>query len=112
MPDPAVAEAARPRAAAAKRPPRRPAELTVTLTCTDGQWSVSAARGARTVAKPAPVRPAEALRMVGLLDSPAVREAVDEIVTAARVEAEQHAERLRRELAEVEASLAGFGAAD
>ncbi|SHN43989.1 hypothetical protein [Cryptosporangium aurantiacum] len=90
------------RKAAAKRAP----DLTVTLGHHDGQWTVSAARGARVLIKPTPVRAADALRMVGQLDSPAVAEAVEEIVAAARAEAEEQAERLRRELAEVEAALA------
>jgi hypothetical protein len=44
--------------------------------------------------------------MVSLLDVPGVHEAVDEIVSAARSEAERQAERLRAELAEVESRLA------
>lgn len=83
-----------------------PAALVVTLAYADGDWSVSAQQGSRTVARPCQVRPAEALRMVALLEVPAVQEAVEEIVEAARAEAEAAAERLRAELAEVEARLA------
>jgi hypothetical protein len=52
------------------------------------------------------IRPADALKMVGLLDVAAVHEAVEQIVAAERAEAEQQAEKLRAELAEVEARLA------
>jgi hypothetical protein len=99
-------------AAAKSRPARKPGgknrspELTVTLGHHEGQWTVQASRGARVVVKPSPVRAADALKMVNLLDSPGVAEAVDEIVAAARAEAEDQAARLRRELAEVEAALA------
>jgi DNA-binding GntR family transcriptional regulator len=78
----------------------------VTLGHHDGQWTIQASRGARVLVKPTAVRAADALKMVHLLESPAVAEAVDEIVAAARAEAEDQAARLRRELAEVEAALA------
>lgn len=98
-------------AAAKSRPARKPAgkrapDLTVTLAHHEGHWTVSAARGARILVKPTSVRAADALRMVGQLESPAVADAVDEIVSAARVEAQEQAERLRQQLAEVEAALA------
>ncbi|MEV6522037.1 hypothetical protein AB0M43_08870 [Longispora sp. NPDC051575] len=85
---------------------KAPAELTVTLTCQEGVWSVQAARGVKVVAKPTPVRAPDALAMVALLDAPAVREAVEDLVSAARAAAEEEADRLRRQLAEVEARLA------
>ncbi|MFG1927594.1 hypothetical protein [Cryptosporangium sp. NPDC048952] len=90
------------RKGAAKRAP----DLTVTLAHHEGAWTVSAARGARVLVKPTSVRAADALKMVALLESPAVADAVDEIVSAARAEAEEQAERLRQQLAEVEAALA------
>jgi hypothetical protein len=52
------------------------------------------------------IRPAEALKMVSLLDVPGVQEAVEQIVTAEREQAQAQAERLRAELAEIEARLA------
>lgn len=93
------------------RPARRsrsktPAELTITLSWHDGDWTLQAHRGTRALAKPTPVRAAEALRMVTHLDNAAVTDAVNEIVTAARVAAADRAEQLRHELAEVEARLA------
>ena len=85
---------------------KRAPDLTVTLAHHEGHWTVSAARGARVLVKPTSVRAADALRMVGQLESPAVADAVEEIVSAARAEAEEQAERLRQQLAEVEAALA------
>ncbi|GGK08518.1 hypothetical protein GCM10010123_43060 [Pilimelia anulata] len=97
-----------------ERPVRRPkaakvkpaAGLTVTVSCVDGEWSVAAAQGSRTLAKPCAIRPAEALRVVALLDVPALSEAVEQIVAAERSRAAERVERLRAELAEVEARLA------
>jgi hypothetical protein len=85
--------------------------LTVTLAYGDGEWTVAAAQGAKVLAKPYVVRPAEALRMVSLVDVPGVQEAVEHILAAERAEAEQQAQRLRAELAEVEARLAELGEA-
>jgi hypothetical protein len=86
--------------------PKAPAGLTVTLAYADGEWTVAANQGAKALAKPYLIKPAEALKMVSMLDVPGVHEAVEEIVSAARAEAEQQAERLRAELAEIEARLA------
>jgi hypothetical protein len=83
-----------------------PAGLTVTLAYADGEWTVAAVQGAKALAKPYVIRPAEALRMVSLVDVPGVQEAVEQIVSAERAEAEQQAQRLRAELAEIEARLA------
>jgi hypothetical protein len=99
----AAAVPAKPRKAARPKPTPN---LTVTVTYADGDWMVSATQGSRVLAKPYVVRPAEALRMVALLDVPGVHEAVEEIVSSARDEAQKQAERLRAELAEVESRLA------
>lgn len=85
--------------------------LTVTLAYGEGEWTVTASQGSRVLAKPYVVRPAEALRMVSLVDVPGVQEAVEHILSAERAEAEQQAQRLRAELAEVEARLAELGEA-
>jgi Family of unknown function (DUF6319) len=106
---PAAAEpapAAKPRKAARQARPKGPAALTVTLTYADGDWSVAANQGTKSLAKPYLIKAADALRMVALLDVPGVQEAVEQIVSAERSEAELHAQRLRAELAEVEAKLA------
>ncbi|MFF5175675.1 hypothetical protein ACFY3U_24030 [Micromonospora sp. NPDC000089] len=86
--------------------PKGPAGLTVTLAYADGEWTVAAQQGAKALAKPYVVKPAEALRMVALVDVPGVQEAVEQILSAERAEAEQQADKLRAELAEIEARLA------
>ncbi|WDZ83145.1 hypothetical protein [Micromonospora cathayae] len=85
---------------------KAPAGLTVTLQYAEGEWTVAAQQGSKSLAKPYVVKPAEALRMVGLVDVPGVQEAVEQILSAERAEAEQQAERLRAELAEIESRLA------
>jgi hypothetical protein len=99
--------AARPARKAARTPKAKPAPgLVVTLAYADGEWTVGAQQGSRALAKPYVIRAAEALKMVALLDVPGVQEAVEQIVAAERAEAEAEAERLRAQLAELEARLA------
>jgi hypothetical protein len=97
-----------PRPARAERAPRSkvPAPLTVTLSYADREWTVAARLGSKVLAKPYGIKPAEALRMVSLLDVPGVHDAVEAIIAAERVEAEDQARRLRAELADIEARLA------
>ncbi len=104
------AEATRP-AKKASRPakPKGPSGLTVTVAYAEGEWTVAAQQGSKALAKPYLIRPGEALKMVSLLDVPGVQEAVEQIMSAERAEAQQAAERLRAELAEVEAKLAELG---
>jgi hypothetical protein len=83
----------------------RPA-LTITLTYADGSWVVGVQHGAKAVGRPTEISAADAVKTVEVLDVPAARDAVEEIVATARAEAEQAAERLRAELAEIEARLA------
>ncbi len=96
------------RKVSASRQPKvkAPPSLTVTLSYTDGDWFVGAQQGSKSLAKPYVIKAGEALRMVGLLDVPGVHEAVEQIIAAERAEANAHAERLRSELAEIEARLA------
>jgi hypothetical protein len=101
-----------PRKAAAKTAKAKsPAGLTVTLAYADGEWTVAAAQGTKALAKPYVIKPAEALKMVSLVDVPGVQEAVESIMASERAEAEQQASRLRAELAEIEARLAELGEA-
>lgn len=112
---PASAGVPAPRATPAKKAaakPKAPAGLTVTLAYADGEWTVAANQGTKALAKPYVIRANEALKMVGMLDVPGVHEAVDDIVSAARAEAESQAERLRAELAEIEARLADLRETD
>jgi len=83
-----------------------PPALTVTVAYAEGEWTVAANQGSKALAKPYLIKPAEALRMVALLDVPGVHEAVEQIVSAERARAEEQAQRLRAELAEIEARLA------
>jgi hypothetical protein len=85
---------------------RTPAGLTVTLAYESGEWTVAAHAGNKVLAKPYLVKPGEALKMVAMLDVPGVHEAVEQVVAAERAEAEQRAQQLRAQLAEVEAQLA------
>jgi hypothetical protein len=85
---------------------KAPAALAVTVAYTDGAWTVSAQQGNRVLAKPTPIRAGEALKLIGQLDLPDVQAVADEILAADRVTAERDADRLRAELAEIEARLA------
>lgn len=106
-PAPAATPAPAPRKAPARAAkPKPPPGLTVTLAYTDGEWTIAANQGTKALAKPYVVKPSEAMKMVQLVDVPGVQEAVEQIVSAERAEAEQQAERLRAELAEIEARLA------
>jgi hypothetical protein len=104
-PAPAAAPAKK---AAAGRPvkAKSPVGLTVTLAYAEGEWTVAAQQGAKALAKPYVIRPVEALKLVSQIDVPGVQEAVEQIVAVERAEAESQAERLRAELAEIEARLA------
>lgn len=95
-----------PRRAGRKPTVKPPAGLTVTLAYADGEWTVGATQGSKALAKPYVIRPVEALKMVSLIDVPGVQEAVEQILAVERAEAEQQAQRLRAELAEIEARLA------
>jgi hypothetical protein len=88
------------------KPTKVPASLVVTLSYADREWTVAATLGSKSLAKPYVIRPAEAMRMVALIDVPGVHEAVESIMAAERVEAEGRAARLRTELAEIESRLA------
>jgi hypothetical protein len=105
--EPAVEASPRKTAKPAKVKP--PAALTVTLAYTEGEWTVGALQGTKALAKPYVIKPGEALKMVALLDVPGVQEAVEHILAAERAVAQEHAERLRTQLAEVEAKLAELG---
>jgi hypothetical protein len=98
----------------AARPPKvkPPAALTVTLAYTEGEWMVGATQGSKALAKPYLIKPGEALKIVALLDVPGVQEAVEQILSAERAVAQEHAERLRSQLAEIEAKLAELGGLD
>ena len=88
-----------------RKAPTAPA-VSVTISSTGASWSVSASRGARSIAKGVPVAPGVVTAVAELLDQPALSEAVAEINETARRQAEQRAEQLRAELSDLEAMLA------
>ena len=103
--------------AAPARPPARantarsqrratpPPTVTLTIASIGSSWSITAQRGARVVVKKAPVTPGVVEAVAALLDQPEVDDAVAAVNDAARGEAEARAQKLRAELAEVEAVL-------
>ncbi len=103
-----AAPVAKPPRKAAGRPgkPKPIPGLTVTVAYSDGEWTVAANQGSRALAKPYVIKATDALRMVALLDVPGVHEAVEQIVSTERAEAEAEAERLRGQLAQIEERLA------
>ncbi len=82
------------------------AELSVTLAYKAGEWTVTAAKGAKVIAKPVPVKASAAIDMVQALDSPAVAAVVEDIVEQQRKQVADEAARLREQLAAAEARLA------
>lgn len=84
--------------------------VSVTISSSGATWSVSASRGARTIAKNVPVTPGLVTAIAELLDQPAVSEAVAEINETALQQARQRAEELRAELSDLEAVLAAHQA--
>jgi hypothetical protein len=97
------------RKAAKQGKPKAQPGLTVTVSYTDSEWTVAAQQGTKVLAKPYVIKATEALKMVAMLDVPGVQEAVEQIVAAEREQAQQQAQRLRAELAEIEAKLAELG---
>lgn len=87
-----------------RRTPSAPV-VTITITSAGSAWSVTAHRGARTVVKKAAVPPGVVAAVAALLHQPDVEDAVAAVNDTARDEAEARAEKLRAELAEVEAVL-------
>ncbi|MEU7825121.1 MFS transporter [Catellatospora sp. NPDC049133] len=87
---------------------RLPARLSVTLAYANGQWLVEVRKGRALLGSRHLVKSAEALNMLALLDVPGVRRSVEEALTADQTEATRQAERMRSELAELEAKLAGL----
>ncbi|MFC7242251.1 MFS transporter [Catellatospora aurea] len=85
-----------------------PARLSVTLAYANGQWLVEVRKGRALLGSRHLVKSAEALNMLALLDVPGVRRSVEEALTVDQTEATRQAERMRSELAELEAKLAGL----
>ncbi len=98
--------------AGAKPAKAKPApSFTMTVAYTEGEWTVGAVQGAKTLAKPYVIKASDALKMVSMIDVPGVQEAAEAIMSAERAQAHAAAEKLRAELAELEAKLAELGGA-
>jgi len=80
--------------------------VTLTLSSAGADWTVSATRGARSIAKAAPLAPGVVTAIAALLDQAGITEAVAEVNDSARAEAEERAATLRAELSQLEAVLA------
>lgn len=89
---------------AGRRPASVPA-VTITIASAGSSWSVSANRGARAMVKKAPAAPGVVTAIAALLNLQEVEGAVAAVNGAALGEAEARAEKLRTELAEIEAVL-------
>jgi hypothetical protein len=87
---------------------RLPARLTVTLAYANGQWIVEVRRGRALLGSRHLVKSAEAMNMLAVLDVPGVQDSVEKALTVDQVEATRQADRMRQELAELEARLAGL----
>lgn len=87
---------------------RLPARLTVTLAYANGQWIVEVRRGRALLGSRHLVKSAEAMNMLAVLDVPGVQDSVEKALTVDQAEATRQAERMRNELAELEARLAGL----
>jgi hypothetical protein len=79
--------------------------VTITIASAGSSWSVSASRGARAMVKKAPATPGVVTAIAALLNLQEVEGAVAAVNGAALGEAEARAEKLRAELAEIEAVL-------
>ncbi len=87
---------------------RLPARLTVTLAYANGQWIVEVRRGRALLGNRHLVKSADAMNMLAVLEVPGVQDSVEKALTVDQVEASRQAERMRAELAELEARLAGL----
>jgi hypothetical protein len=94
-----------PAAAGAAAPPAR---MSVILAYSDGQWLVEVRRGWAMFGPRYAVAPAEALRMLAVLDVPSVYASAERALNADRIAAGRQADRLRSELAGLEQKLSGI----
>jgi hypothetical protein len=88
--------------------PKLSARLSVTLAYADGQWLVEVRKGRALLGTRHPVPPAQALTTLSLLDVPGLRGQVEQALATDQTEASRHVDRMRTELSELEAKLAGL----
>jgi hypothetical protein len=90
----------------ARKKSTSPPKITITITSIGATWSVTALRGAKSVAKSISVSPGVVTAVATLLDRSEISAAVAEVNETALAEAESRAAQLRAELAELDAVLA------
>jgi len=88
--------------------PKASPGLTVTLAYADGQWLVELRRGRALLGSRHAVGSAEALSMLALLNVPALSRGVEAALASDQSEASRQVDRVRGELAELEAKLTGL----
>ncbi len=89
-----------------RRKPTPVPKIAITLSSTGASWSVTATRGAKSVAKAVAVTPGVVSAVAELLAHPGIEQAVSEVNDTVVAEAELRAAQLRAELAELDAVLA------
>ncbi|HVT21967.1 MAG TPA: hypothetical protein VHE57_11325 [Mycobacteriales bacterium] len=100
--------AARARKKTPARGGKRLAPLTVTLRFRDSGWTVEAQRGARRIARAAPLRPGAVSALAEHLDDDTLRDALVEAVESCRSVVEAERAELRARLEAAEASLRDY----
>lgn len=91
-----------------RRWPKLTGRLAVTLAYADGQWLVEVRRGRALLGSRHAVGSAEALSMLSLLNVPALSRGVEAALVNDKTEASRQVDRVRGELAELEAKLTGL----
>jgi len=91
-----------------RRWPKLTGRLAVTLAYADGQWLVELRRGRALLGSRHAVGSAEALSMLALLNVPALSHGVEAALATDQSEASRQVDRVRGELAELEAKLTGL----
>jgi len=91
-----------------RRWPKLAGRLAVTLAYADGQWLVELRRGRALLGSRHAVGSAEALSMLALLNVPALSRGVEAALASDQSEASRQVDRVRGELAELEAKLTGL----
>jgi MFS family permease len=91
-----------------RRWPKLTGRLAVTLAYADGQWLVELRRGRALLGSRHAVGSAEALAMLAMLNVPALSRGVEAALASDQSEASRQVDRVRGELAELEAKLTGL----
>jgi MFS family permease len=91
-----------------RRWPKLTGRLAVTLAYADGQWLVELRRGRALLGSRHAVGSAEALAMLAMLNVPALSRGVESALASDQSEASRQVDRVRGELAELEAKLTGL----